>query len=79
MVKVDDTTTNADGRFEFEDALELETGDDKVIAGGVELACEPAPGGGCWEEDDEYEYRLSIYVTANGSTVSYSRVLQVLR
>jgi hypothetical protein len=50
-----DTTTNGDGYFEFEDALELETGGDPDVD----------------EDGDEREYRLSLSVQANGSTVSY--------
>ncbi len=50
-----DTTTDSDGYFEFEDALELEVGTAPTVD----------------EDGDERAYRLNLSVQANGSTVGY--------
>ncbi len=67
----DDTTTSSAGLYVFEDALELEEGDDPeddplTVA---DESCLPANG--CYEEGDEYAYQLKIFVEEPGNTVSY--------
>jgi hypothetical protein len=64
-VKADDTTTSSAGQYVFADALELEDGDDEVD----DVDC--LPSADCYEEDDEYAYRLKIFVEEPGNTVSY--------
>lgn len=46
-----DTITNGDGYFEFEDTLELEDGEDPAV----------------WEDGDEMAYRLTLSLQTNGT------------